>query len=100
MRHPGYRLTDAALFSTLSPTTRIVLGVFLALPERDPGYTALRKLIPARERALAQAITELEAWGCTFDRPDDSERDFTTHRFKRRTRLASVPAAWETRREG
>ncbi len=102
MNHPGYRLTDVALFThELSPAAKLVLGITLAIPERNPSVRQLEQWLPLSRRAIHNAQDELEATGCRYDRPySAADRNTFNPRFARSNRLASVPPVWEPVRRG
>jgi hypothetical protein len=93
VNHPGFKLTDHTLLRhDLSTAAKLVLGVSLALPGRNPSQRYLERWLPVPKAEIQAAQDELEAKGvCTLDRPK-SARDRNPHnpRFARWNKIVAV----------
>jgi len=98
--HPGYQLTEWAYSHPwLTPEAKLVLGVTLQWPERNPSVRQLADVLPLNKDTIILAQTELEVEGIArYDRPK-KRRSKTDARFEDSNRLAWVhPKAEPNRR--
>lgn len=100
MTHPGYQLTEwAYTHPWLTTEAKLVLGVTLQWPERNPSNRQLADVLPINNNAIILAQTELELEGIArYERPT-KRRSRTDLRFQESNRLAWVhPKAEPNRR--
>jgi hypothetical protein len=71
-RHPGYVLTDWALFtSSLTVEEKLVLGATLAVRDRNPSQRQLERWLPITKLAIQRAQQQLDAReGFLYRRPE------------------------------
>jgi hypothetical protein len=99
MRHRGYQLTEWAYSHPwLTPEAKLVLGVTLQWPERNPSIRQLADVLPLNKDAIILGQAELELEGVArYDRPT-KRRGKTDLRFEDSNRLAWVHPKTEPNR--